>query len=132
MALEVSTATAVGKGCPFSGMGTQYRAFEHEGVHEFFARARREEPVFYSPEIDYWVVTRREDVLAVMRDPDRFSASTTLEPVTKFPEELVRFLQENNFTIEPVQSNTDRPKHTRIRMAAGQFLNSKQIGRAHV
>lgn len=124
METEQVVSSAAGK-CPFGGMGPQYRAFEHEGVHEFLARARREEPVFYSPEIDYWVVTRRADVLAVMRDPDRFSASTTLEPVTPMPEELTRFLRENNFTIEPVQSNTDRPKHTRIRMAAGQFLNAK-------
>ncbi len=121
-----SQASAPSGGCPYSGLGTQYRAFEHEGAHEFFSRARQEEPVFYSPEIDYWVVTRREDVLAVMRDPDRFSASTTLEPVTPFPQELTSFLRENRFTIEPVQSNTDRPKHTRIRMAAGQFLNAKR------
>lgn len=114
------------QGCPFSGLGQQYRAFEHEGVHDFFQRARREEPVFYSPEIDYWVVTRREDVLTVLRDTERFSASPTLEPVTHFPEELNQFLKENHFTIEPVQSNTDRPKHTRIRMAAGQFLNAKR------
>lgn len=113
-------------GCPFSGMGAQYRAFEHEGVHEFFKQARREAPVFYSPEIDYWVVTRREDVMTVLRDADRFSASTTLEPVTPFPKELNQYLKDNHFTIEPVQSNTDRPKHTRIRMAAGQFLNAKR------
>lgn len=117
--------------CPYSGLGTQYRAFEHEGVHEFFAKARQEEPVFYSPEIDYWVVTRRQDVLAVMRDPDRFSASTTLEPVTHFPQELTQFLKESNFSIEPVQSNADRPKHARIRMAAGQFLNAKRYASYH-
>ena len=126
MKIEDQAVASASRGCPYSGLGSQYRAFEHEGVHEFLARARQEEPVFYSPEIDYWVVTRREDVMAVMRHPDRFSASTTLEPVTPFPEELSRFLRENDFTIEPVQSNTDRPKHTRIRMAAGQFLNAKR------
>ena len=31
------------------------------------------------------------------------------------------------FTREPTQANTDRPKHTRIRNAAGQFLNLKRI-----
>ena len=30
-------------------------------------RAREEEPVFYAPAFDLWVVTRYEDVLAVLK-----------------------------------------------------------------
>jgi len=113
-------------GCPFTGHGASYKPFEHEGLHEFFTAARREQPVFYCEEIDYWVVTRREDVVAIMRNPDQFSAATALQSIDPYPSELTEYLKQNNFTIEPVQSNCDRPRHTRIRQAAGQFLNMKR------
>ena len=113
-------------GCPFSGHAATYRPFEHEGLHEFFSAARQSQPVFYCEEIDYWVVSRRDDVISVFRNPDQFSAATTLQSLDPFPPELTEYLKQHNFTIEPVQSNCDRPKHTRIRQAAGQFLNLKR------
>jgi cytochrome P450 len=119
-------AQAAATGCPFTGRGAGYQAFEHEGMHEFLAQMRQEEPVFYSPEIDYWVVTRRDDVLSVFKNPAVFSASTALESVDPYPPELTRYLADHGFTVKPVQSNCDRPDHTRIRMAAGQFLNAKR------
>jgi cytochrome P450 len=44
--------------------------------------ARAQEPVFYSPKMDYWVVCRYEDVKAVFRDNVTFSPSNALEKVT--------------------------------------------------
>jgi cytochrome P450 len=38
-----------------------------------YARARRELPVFYLEQHRFWSVTRREDVLAVLRDTKRFT-----------------------------------------------------------
>jgi len=110
---------------PVSDFGKTYRPFEHEGMYDFFKAARREEPVFYCPEIGYWVVTRRKDILPIFRDPDRFSASIALSPVTPFPDAMVRYLQENGFGAEQTQVNCDRPKHTRVRQVAAQFLNMK-------
>ena len=112
--------------CPFTGHGAGYKPFEQEGLHEFFTTARQEQPVFYCEEIGHWVVSRREDVIAVFRNPDQFSAAPALQTINPYPPELVAYLKENNFTIEPVQSNCDRPNHTRIRQAAGQFLNAKR------
>lgn len=112
--------------CPVSARGRAYRPFEHEGAYAFMAEARREEPVFYTPEIGYWVVTHRKDVLSILRDPDRFSASVALSPVKPLPDEVVAYLQANRFTVEPNQVNCDRPKHTRIRNLAARFLNAKR------
>ena len=39
----------------------------------FFDRARESEPVFYSPEYNYWVVLKYEDIATVYRDPDTYS-----------------------------------------------------------
>ena len=53
-------------GTPFSGSSSVLSAYNPfkppflDDPYEFLAKARREEPVFYSPEIDHWVVTRGE------------------------------------------------------------------------
>ena len=112
--------------CPVSGRGPAYRPYDHDGMYDFFAEARRDEPVFFSPEIGYWVVTRREDVIRVLQNPDHYSASVALEPVNPLPQDVLHFLRDAEFTVEPVQSNSDRPKHTRIRDVAGRFLNAKR------
>lgn len=52
-----------------------------------YARARHEEPIFYAEEFDLWHVSRREDVLEVLRSPDRFS-SRNVKPMPLPPEEL--------------------------------------------
>lgn len=39
----------------------------------FYARARREAPVFWSPRIEGWVASRRSEVAEVLEDEDRFA-----------------------------------------------------------
>jgi pulcherriminic acid synthase len=41
--------------------------------HGLFERCRAEAPIFRSPTMNAWVVSRYEDVLAVLRDEERFS-----------------------------------------------------------
>ena len=46
-------------GCPASALAAGFEPFSQSYLadpYPFFARARREEPVFYSPETGYWVV----------------------------------------------------------------------------
>lgn len=43
-----------------------------DDLRPFYARARREEPVFWSESLDLWVVTRYEDVCAVAKNAARF------------------------------------------------------------
>ena len=109
------------------GIGADYRPFDHEGMYAFFARARAEAPVFWNQEIGYWVVTRRDEALAILRDPDRFSASIALSPVFEPPQSLVTLLAEGQMRAEPTQVSCDRPKHTRIRNSAARFLSAKNF-----
>src|SRR5262245_501306 len=56
----------------------------------FYARARREEPVFWSESLGLWVVTRYEDVCAVAKDVVRFSSRDAITPgAVPPPPELV-------------------------------------------
>jgi cytochrome P450 len=111
--------------CPVGSVGADYEPFSAATTYQVLKRARDEEPVFYSPEINYWVITRREDILKVFRDPDRFSAQITLSPVTPFTDEVAELFKTEGFSAQPVQSNCDRPDHTRIREISSQILNAR-------
>ncbi|QZY47055.1 cytochrome P450 [Mycolicibacterium austroafricanum] len=107
-------------GCPVSSMAAQFDPFT--GAYQVnpadsLARARREEPVFYSPILDYWVVTRYEDVKAIFRDPDTFSAAITLEQITPISEEAIDILDKYDFAPGPTIVNEDEPMHTAHRRA---------------
>jgi cytochrome P450 len=43
--------------------------------YPLYRRLRAEQPVFYSPEFDVWVVSRYDHVLRVLMDPTRFSSA---------------------------------------------------------
>lgn len=123
MTTLVSTAGEVAS--PTKGLGAEYKPFEHHGMYEFLARARDEEPVFFCPEINYWVVTRREDILPLLQETQRFSADIALALATPLTPEAVAILKAG-MGAEPTQVNCDPPKHTRIRQVAGRFLNAKR------
>src|SRR5262245_51437793 len=49
--------------------------------YPFFAEARAATPVFYSPDLDYWVVTRYHHIRHILQTPKLFSAVNTLAPL---------------------------------------------------
>jgi hypothetical protein len=117
----------VSAGAVVTDIGRAFRSFEQQGMHDVLARARAQEPVFFAPDIGYWVVTRHADVQAIFRDTDRFSAAIALNPMRPLPPEVCAFLQEGRFTHRPIQVNADAPVHTRVRAAAAQFLNMRRF-----
>jgi cytochrome P450 len=52
-----------------------------EDPYPYFARCRREAPEFYAPKIDFWVVSRYEDTLQIVKDPETFSNVRVQEPL---------------------------------------------------
>jgi cytochrome P450 len=113
--------------CPVTAMGRRYKPFDHEQMHASLEIARREEPVFYSPELGYWVVTRYDDDFAILRNPERFSAANANTPITPLPSEALDLLREGGYALEGIQVNCDPPRHTRIRDSAARYLNAKQF-----
>jgi cytochrome P450 len=109
-----------------SDIGAQFEPFEHHGMYAFLARAQAEEPVFFCPEINHWVVTTRDDILAMLHDADRFSADIALAPVMPLTREAAAVLKAG-LGAEPAQANCDPPKHDRIRRVAGRFLNARRF-----
>ncbi len=113
--------------CPFPHFGARHEPFEHDGMYSFFSDVRPEARVFFSPEIDCWVVTHHADIKPVMEDSDRFSATLATRPICPWPQSVRDYLDSRNFQNESVQVACDPPKHTRIRHIAARFLNIRQF-----
>jgi len=95
--------------------------------YEFFARARAEEPVFYSPEIDYYVVMGFDDCRKVSRDTKNFSSATTLDPLQPLYPSSIDKLIEIGYVPGPVLINEDEPMHMTRRRRIGDAFQGKRV-----
>ncbi|MFL5540625.1 MAG: cytochrome P450, partial [Longimicrobiaceae bacterium] len=95
----------------------------------FYARARREEPVFWSESLGLWVVTRYEDVCAVAKDAARFSSVDSIQPKPSTapppPELLAELVQ--GFPLLPSLVTSDPPDHTRARALVTKALSLRRL-----
>jgi cytochrome P450 len=110
------TADAVAApGCPHADLGRDFKPFDTAEPFAFYARAREQAPIFYSPEIDYWVVTRYDDIREIFRDPATFSSENTQAPFKQRPAEVQRILDDGGFANVSGLSGRQPPDHTRLR-----------------
>ena len=93
----------------------------------FYARARREEPVFWSESLGLWVVTRHDDVCAVAKDAARFSSIDSITPqVAPPPPELLAELVKG-FPLLPSLVTSDPPAHTHQRALVIKALSLRRL-----
>jgi hypothetical protein len=117
--------------CPAGGIASGFTPFDPpflEDPYAFLARALREEPVFYSPDIDYWVVTRYDDVRDIFQNSAAWSAAITLSAVTPLSSQALHKLRESGFRMNPVLTNLDPPEHARIRKHATNAFSTRHVG----
>lgn len=122
-----------GGGCPVSAIGAAFNPFAApflDDPYRFLEQARREEPVFYSPEIDHWVITRYNDVRRAFLDHENWSAANTLSAVTPMSPQVLQRLREARFRMNPVLTNLDPPEHARIRKHATAAFNTRRVAAA--
>lgn len=116
--------------CPVSGLGAEFNPFIDPYLadpYPFWERARAAEPVFFSPELNYWVVTRYEDIRSVFADPKTFSASNAQTPIQPIAPEVIEYLKAGGLKTRPVISNSDPPEHTRVRKFIWQAFTPKRV-----
>jgi len=89
----VSQIVSQGSGYPvnedFDPLDPDYLA----DPYPYFARFRSEAPVFYAPKIDFWVVSRYEDILRIVKDPETFSNARVQEPLYPITAEALEKLK---------------------------------------
>jgi len=113
-------------GCPVSDGAAAFDPFEPaymQAPAEYLRWAREQEPVFFSPQLGYWVVTRYEDVKAVFRDNILFSPSVALEKITPATPEVTQILEQYGYAMKRTMVNEDEPDHMeRRRLLMDAFL----------
>lgn len=106
--------SAASRECPVSSLSDTFR-LTNEELEAVFRRARAESPVTHLADIDFWAVTKYDDIKAILSDKERFSSEITLEPLNPLYPEAVQLLKERNFAPRPTLSNNERDDHARIR-----------------
>jgi hypothetical protein len=117
-----SADTATGSAASTTSAG-QARAENHHGYEPFqmknpfpaYAALRAEEPVMYDERIDYYVVSRYDDVKAVFEDWETFSSENAQAPVRKHGPQTKQIMNDGGFTAYSGLSARIPPEHTRIR-----------------
>jgi cytochrome P450 len=83
--------------------------------HPVYAEARRQAPVFYSPELEMWVLTKYQDVRFVYERPEIFSNSAVLSPRAGLPSAIAEEFAGWTLPMEHQVVMSDPPQHTRLK-----------------
>ena len=102
------------------------RGEQLENPYPFYARARSEEPIFYSDEMQAWVVTRYDDIFSILNQPDVFSSRDALRPVVRFTPAVFAELSKG-YPFVPNMVDSDGAAHTRFRNAVAKAFVPKRI-----
>ena len=95
-----------------------------------YAEARREAPVFYAPAFDLWVVTRYDDVLAMLKDHEAFSSRNALRSSPREPLPEVREVLAQGWPRMPIIVDSDPPLHGRIRRPITKAFTPRRVSKA--
>ncbi|MDR5822794.1 cytochrome P450/oxidoreductase [Caballeronia sp. LZ043] len=107
-------------GCPVSPQAAEFDPFGdgyNQDPPEYVRWAREQEPVFWSPRLGYWIVTRYDDIKAIFRDNRTFSPSIALEKITPTGPEANAVLASYGFALSRTLVNEDEPAHMPRRRA---------------
>jgi cytochrome P450/ferredoxin-NADP reductase len=107
-------------GCPVSQRAADFDPFSdgyQQDPPEYVRWARAQEPVFWSPQLGYWVVTRYASVKAIFRDNLTFSPRVALEKITPTGPEANAVLASYGFALNRTLVNEDEPAHMPRRRA---------------
>jgi len=108
----MSTETSVEQRCPLNADYNPFDPAQLEDPYSWLRDQRAREPVFFSPVIGMWVVTRHADADHVLRHPDVFSSEGALVG-RNHPEVTARL--ECKVPMTATLIGMDRPGHTRLR-----------------
>ena len=96
----------------------------------FFAKLRKEKPVYWNEQYSFWMLTRYQDVKAVLRAPRQFSSATGVE-IEKRAEQIPQSARASfdigkRFLYTTIQAS-DPPKHSDQRGAVMNALTPQVL-----
>ena len=91
----------------------------HEDPYPVYARLRDEAPLYRNTGLDFWALSRHQDVVGAFRDPSRFSSANgvSLDPAAWGPyaHKTMSFLA------------LDPPRHTRMRALVSRGFTARRV-----
>jgi cytochrome P450 len=84
-------------------------------------------PVFYAPSIDYYIVTRYEDIEAVFLDNESYSAANAQLPLAPLVAEAGKILLAGGHKPQPSMVSLDEPAHRRLRGPTARALTPRRV-----
>lgn len=117
-------------GCPVGDQAAAFDPFEdayQQDPPEYVRWAREQEPVFFSPKLNYWVVTRYEDIKPIFRDNITFSPSIALEKITPSSQEVTEVLDSYGYAMSRTLVNEDEPAHMARRRILMEPFTPEQL-----
>ena len=94
--------------------------------YDFYRRVRDEAPVHQAP-LGFWLVSRYDDVLAVVRDPDRFSSNMRNSAFSGPPSEELLAVQAQGYPSVNTLLTNDPPSHTQFRALVNKAFTPKRV-----
>ncbi|MDR9896399.1 cytochrome P450 [Aetokthonos hydrillicola Thurmond2011] len=113
--MEQNSIQPENKSCPH--LGEKYQPFVNpqlEDPYSFYKLTRQQEPLFYSPLLNSYILTTYDEILKVLKDPAKFSSADTLTPVIESTPETQEILKQGFPQVRDLL-NSDGEEHKRLR-----------------
>lgn len=126
----LSTEASAQAAGPVTEASKRFDPFEPGYVldpYPLLAQLREAEPVFFSPAIGSWIVTRFDTVKAILRDTQRYSAMIASDPLTPLCPHARGMIAESGFNVPPLLVNNDPPSHPHYRAFFGAPLHRARL-----
>lgn len=111
--------------CPVDHEFDPYSASYLADPYPLYNRLREESPVLYVPAFDLYLVTRYDDMVAILKDNVTWSASNATA-LFKQPLPRAKAILDAGYPRVPTFSNSDPPRHGKIRGIASKCLTPRR------
>ena len=98
-----------------------------EDPYPTYAALRASAPVFFDAEHDLWIVSRYNDIIAVVRDTQTFSSRNATRASTKPLPSEVQAVLATAWPLEPTITTSDGDTHRRLRMTVSRVLTPRRM-----
>jgi hypothetical protein len=114
---------------PVGEIGENFDPLNPHTMYDFFTRARAEQPVFFTPRLGFWVVTRYADIdeVEVLTGGDSISATGALTLIKPPCPEALEIIVESGVKVDQSMVDEDPPDHGPKRNALRERLNDRVV-----
>ncbi len=92
-----------------------------------YARMRAECPVQHDGEMNVWVVSRHDDVVRVVHDPETYSSESAVRLSTGPESDEVKQVLAEGWSLTPNLTESDGEEHARLRVAVNRVFTPRRV-----